>query len=129
MSSSFNQTILIGNLGCKPELISSQFATVSLAVNEIWKDDKGKTQSRTDWFTVLLNGHLAKFACAYLSKGSMVLIKGKLRTSEWKNESGQTLKSIQVYAQEIVPCGKSELKAEEEKNEPPKNKAAEKEIL
>lgn len=110
---SFNQAILIGNLGRNPESKSANFATVNLAVNESWKDESGNKKTRTSWFTILLNGYLAKFASEYLSKGSLVLVKGRLRENEWIDEAGNAHKSIQIHAQEIIPLNHVDLKTEE----------------
>jgi single-strand DNA-binding protein len=113
--SSLNETLLIGYLGKDPAVKSTgnTFATIRLAINESWKDKSGKKQTRIDWIDVLLNGHHAKFAISYLSKGCKVLVKGKLRENKWIDEKGHVHSTIQVQAQKIEHLGSAEIKADE----------------
>ena len=50
---SVNRVTLLGNLGQDPEVRKTTNGTsvvnVNLATSRRWKDEKGKTQERTDW--------------------------------------------------------------------------------
>lgn len=105
MSNCFNSVTVIGHLGNDPLVIAKKdqtsFTTLQIALNESWQKDQVK-HTRTDWFTVMLNGQLAKVAERYLTKGSKVLIHGKLRTQQWQDkETEKNRSTVVIMAQEI----------------------------
>ncbi len=108
-----NLVVLTGNLGNNPNyaLIAEKkdFATFNLAVNKHWEEN-GEARSQTDWFIVILNGHLARFAKDYLSKGNKVLIEGELRMNRWLDEKGVAHISVQVLAHKLKSLDKADLK-------------------
>ncbi|MFQ5648616.1 MAG: single-stranded DNA-binding protein [bacterium] len=98
---SVNKVILIGNLGADPELkytpSGAAVTTVSVATNEMWKDDQGNRQERTEWHRVVLWRRQAEVAGEYLKKGSKVYIEGRLQTRSWEDKDG-----IKRYTTEVV---------------------------
>lgn len=119
MSKCLNDSTLIGYLGADPEPKSEagDFATVSLALNESRKDESGKEHTRTDWVPLLLNNRHAKFALQYLAKGSWVLVKGKLRGSNWQDEAGNHHAKLQFQVLHLQALDKAEIEAEPEARE------------
>lgn len=98
---SVNKVILVGNLGADPELkytpSGAAVTTLSLATNEMWKDDQGNRQERTEWHRVVLWRRLAEVAGEYLKKGSKIYIEGRLQTRSWEDKDG-----IKRYMTEVV---------------------------
>ena len=62
----FNKVILIGRLGKNAEVKTAQnkkdYAVLSIATSESWKNDKGEYETRTEWHRVYAWGNLANFA-------------------------------------------------------------------
>jgi single-strand DNA-binding protein len=96
-----NKVILIGNLGSDPELRytpnGAAVATLSVATNEVWKDNDGNQQQRTEWHRVVLWRKLAEVAGQYLKKGSQVYVEGRLQTRSWDDKDG-----VKRYTTEII---------------------------
>ena len=80
---SFNRVILVGNLTRDLELryIPSGTAVtdIGLAVNDRRKNASGEWVEETTFVDVTLWGRTAEVASEYLSKGSPVLIEGRLK--------------------------------------------------
>jgi single-strand DNA-binding protein len=72
----------VGNLGNDPELRytpSGQAVTnLSVATNRKWTGNDGQTHEETVWFRVSVWGKQAETVNQYLSKGSKVLVEGRL---------------------------------------------------
>jgi single-strand DNA-binding protein len=89
-----NRAEHIGRLGRDPEVRytadGKAIANLALAPSEYFKDrTTGQRQERTEWHRVVLFGRTAEIAQAFLKKGALVYIEGRLRTRRWQNASGQ----------------------------------------
>ena len=86
---SFNRVILVGNLTRDPELryLASGMAVtdIGLAVNDRRKNANGEWVEETTFVDVTLWGRTAEVASEYLSKGSPVLIEGRLKLDTWED--------------------------------------------
>ena len=55
-SRGINKVILVGNLGADPDIrylpTGGMVTTIRLATGEVWKDQDGKQQERTEWHRV-----------------------------------------------------------------------------
>lgn len=104
--SDYNRVILSGHLGQEPELKYAQsgqgILRLRLASNEAWRDAQGEKQERTEWSTVVFFGKRAEGLSRHLSKGSKVLIEGKLRTRQWEDRDGDKRYTTEVIADELV---------------------------
>ncbi|MCA9210747.1 MAG: single-stranded DNA-binding protein, partial [Planctomycetales bacterium] len=80
---SFNRVILVGNLTRDIDLKYLQSGTavteVGLAVNDRRKTQTGEWVEETTFVDVTLWGRTAEIASEYLSKGSPVLVEGRLK--------------------------------------------------
>lgn len=78
----YNSVTLIGHLGQTPESKTfdngSSCCRLSLATNRNWRDRDGNKQETTTWHNVVLWGKLGEIAQRYLSKGSKVMIVGRI---------------------------------------------------
>ena len=87
---SFNKVILVGNVTRDPELryISSGTAVtdIGLAVNDRRKNAQGEWVEETTFVDVTLWGRTAEVAGEYVSKGSPLLIEGRLKLDQWEKD-------------------------------------------
>ena len=103
MSGSVNKVVLIGYLGHKPDIRTTQYggkvASFSLATSESWTDkNSGERREKTEWHRIVIyNEALVKLAEQYLDRGSKICLEGQLQTSKWQDSNG-----IDRYTTEIV---------------------------
>jgi single-strand DNA-binding protein len=104
-----NLTQLIGHLGRDPEVRYSAegtaIANLAIATNETWKDKTGERQERTEWHRVVLFGKLAEIAEAYLKKGALVYLAGRLQTRKWTGEDGSDHYTTEVVGERLRMLG------------------------
>ena len=95
-----NKVVLIGNLTRDPELKSLpsgiQVANVGVATNRVWKDKDGQKKEEVEFHNVVIFGRQAETTAQYLSKGSSVLIEGRLKTQSWEADG------VKKYRTEII---------------------------
>src|SRR5262245_2737332 len=104
---SFNRVILVGNMTRDPELryIASGTAVsdIGLAVNDrVKKGDQWVEE--TTFVDVTLWGRTAEIASEYLSKGSPVLIEGRLKLDSWEKD-GQKRSKLRVVGESMQMLG------------------------
>lgn len=102
---SFNRVILLGNMTRDPELryIPSGTAVteIGLAVNDRRKGANGEWIEETTFVDVTLWGRTAEVATEYLSKGSPVLIEGRLKLDSWQDKDGQKRNKLRVIGERM----------------------------
>lgn len=73
-----------------------------LATNRYWTDrDSGEKKQKTEYHNIVAWRKLAEISSQYLSKGSLVLIEGRLQTRSWEDPSGETQYKTEVVAQRL----------------------------
>ena len=104
MAIGYNHVTLIGNLGKEPQVTAGETLRVSfsLAVDRVRTDDSGERREETDWFTIVAWGRVAEICRDYLSKGSLVLISGRLQTRRWQDHKQKWYNITEVVAREVV---------------------------
>jgi single-strand DNA-binding protein len=105
---SFNRVILMGNLTRDPELRYLQsgmaVADVTLAVNDRRKAPNGEWIEEVSFVDVTLWGRTAETAGEYLTKGSPVLIEGRLKMESWEKD-GQKRTKLKVVCDQMRLVG------------------------
>jgi single-strand DNA-binding protein len=105
---SFNRVILVGNLTRDPELryIPSGTAVteIGLAVNDRWKRPNGEWVEETTFVDITLWARQAEVASEYLSKGSPVLIEGRLKLDSWEKDGKKNYK-LRVVGEKMQMLG------------------------
>lgn len=105
---SFNRVILMGNLTRDVEVKYLQsgmaVAEVGLAVNDRRKNQAGEWVEEVTFVDVTLWGRTAEVAGEYLSKGSPVLIEGRLKLDQWETE-GQKRSKLKVIGERMQMLG------------------------
>ncbi len=99
----FNRVILAGNLTRDPEIkytsSGQAICNFGLAINN-GKDKQGKERP-VDFFDCEAWEKLAETVSEYLSKGSGVLIEGRLKQERWEDEHGAKRSRIKIVAQGV----------------------------
>ncbi len=105
---SYNRVVLVGNLTRDPELryISSGTAVteIGLAVNDRRKNQSGEWVDETQFIEITLWARTAEVASEYLSKGSSVLIEGRLKLDRWEKD-GQKNSKLRVVGEKMQMLG------------------------
>jgi single-strand DNA-binding protein len=104
---SFNRVILVGNLTRDVDLkyTASQTAVteIGMAVNDRVKKNNEWVEETT-FVNVTLWGRTAEVASEYLSKGSSVLIEGRLKLDTWEKD-GQKHYKLHVVGERMQMLG------------------------
>ena len=103
-----NHIVIMGRLGKDPELRRTQIgvavATFNVAVDRDFKD-KATGQRDTDWITCVAWRSTAEFVEKYFSKGSQVLVAGRLQMRDWTDKDGNKRISAEVQAENVYFAG------------------------
>ncbi len=106
---SFNKVVLVGNLTRDPELKTlpsgSQVARLGLAVNNSYKSKDGNVVEDTLFIDADIFGKQAEAVDQYMSKGSSVLVEGRLRYHTWESQDGTKRSRHDILAQRVVFMG------------------------
>lgn len=105
---SFNRVILLGNLTRDIEVKYLQsgmaVADVGLAVNDRRKGQNGEWIEETTFVEVTMWGRTAEVAAEYLSKGSPILVEGRLKYDTWEKD-GQKRSKLSVVCERMQMVG------------------------
>jgi single-strand DNA-binding protein len=103
-----NNVALVGNITRDPELrftpTGQATATFGLAVNRRWQNRQTQEwEEATSFFDVVCWREMAENAAESLSRGSRVLVTGRLEQRSWETADGDKRSKIEVVADEIGP--------------------------
>ena len=105
---SYNRVVLVGNLTRDPELkyipSGTAVAEIGLAINDRRKNPQGEWVEETTFVDVTLWARTAEVAGEYLSKGSSVLIEGRLKFDTWETD-GQKRSKLRVVGEKMQMLG------------------------
>ena len=87
-----NKVFILGNLTRDPEQRTLPSGTLissfGVATNRVWKNKTGEKQEEVQFHNIVLFGRLAEIANQYLTKGSSVLIEGRIQNRTWDAQDG-----------------------------------------
>ena len=99
------QVTVVGNLTAEPEIkttkTGSSVLKVGVAVNRRWKNKQDEWEEEASFFDVNAWGELADNVASSLSKGSRVIISGRLEQQSWENKEGQKQSKVVLVADDI----------------------------
>ena len=105
-----NKVQLIGNLGNAPEVKNTEsgkkMARFSVATNENYRNANGEKVTETQWHNLIAWGRIAEIAEKYLTKGTEVVIEGKLINHNYTDKAGVKKYVTEVQVSEILLLGK-----------------------
>jgi single-strand DNA-binding protein len=95
--SSFNKVILMGNLTRDPETrVTPNGVTIckiGLAVNRTYKTGDGEKKDEVTFVDCDAIGKTGEAIASWMSKGSGILIEGRLRFDQWEDKTTGQLRS------------------------------------
>lgn len=101
---SINKVILIGNVGCDPQVRfvdKRPVASFTMATTE-----RGYTSAagveippRTEWHNLVMWDRHAEFAEKYIRKGTKLFVEGKLRTRTWEDRAAIKRTVTEIYVE------------------------------
>jgi single-strand DNA-binding protein len=101
----FNRVVLAGHLTRDPQLrqipSGDSVADLGLATSERYKNRSGEQVEKTCFVDIVAWGRQAETCGQYLTKGSPVLVEGRLQLDRWENKDGQPRSKIRVKADRI----------------------------
>lgn len=107
---SYNHVVLMGNLTRDPQVrtLGSGTAVVDLglAANEKYRNREGQQVERTCFVDVVAWGRQAETCRDYLTKGSSVLVEGRLQFDQWEKD-GEKRSRLRVRAERVHFIGRT----------------------
>ena len=116
LMANYNRVVLVGNLTRDIELretpSGASVADASIAVNDRRKQGDDWVEE-TSFVDLTLWNKTAQNAAEYLSKGSPILIEGRLKQDSWENESGEKRTKLKVVVEKLQFLGSPSQKNDE----------------
>jgi single-strand DNA-binding protein len=104
-----NRVQLLGNIGAAAEIRETaggkKVANFSLATNETRKDENGERTTETQWHRLVAWGKLADLIEKYTTKGSEIMVEGKLTYRSYVSKEGDTKYITEIEVREIMLMG------------------------
>ncbi len=96
-----NKAFILGNITRDPEMRAmpsgQQVASFGIATNRFYTDASGQKKQDTEFHNIVCFGKLADTASRYLTKGGLVMIEGRIKTTSWQGNDG-----VKKYKTEII---------------------------
>jgi single-strand DNA-binding protein len=103
-----NHVSIVGNLTRDPELrftpSGQATATFGVAVNRRWQNRQtNEWEEATSFFDVVCWGQLAENAAQSLSKGTRIVVSGRLDQRSWETPDHERRSKVEITADELAP--------------------------
>ena len=99
-----NKAILSGNAAADPEvkeINGKKAASFRIGITEKYKDTSNQMQEKTEWINIIAWGKTAEVAEKYVSKGTTVLVEGKIQNRNWEDRDGNKRYVTEIVATNI----------------------------
>jgi single-strand DNA-binding protein len=93
-------TSIVGNLTDNPEV---RYTKDRIARARFRAAVSGRREQEASFFTVIVWRDQAEHAAASLSKGSRIVVVGRLQQRSWTTEDGSARSLVEVVAEELGP--------------------------
>ncbi len=105
MAKGFNKVILMGNLTRDVEMRTTasgqSVANFSLAVSRSWKGQDGQQQEQTSFINCVAWGKVGEIIEQYTSKGTPLLVSGRLDQRSYEDKEGNKRTSVEVVVEDF----------------------------
>ena len=103
-----NNVTITGNLTREPELrftpTGQATANFGIAVNRTWTDRQSQERKEsTSFFDIVAWGPLAENAATSLTKGTRVVVTGRLDQRSWESAEGDKRSKVEITADDLAP--------------------------
>ena len=110
MNAMKNKVQLIGHVGNEPEIKNfeggKKLASLTLARNESYRNEKGEKVTQTEWHKVTAWDKTAEIIEKYVTKGKEIAVEGKLTYHSYEDKNGEKRYITEVKVNEILLIGK-----------------------
>jgi single-strand DNA-binding protein len=110
-----NRVQLLGNMGAAAEIRKTagdkKVANFSLATSEVRKNENGERTTETQWHRLVAWGKLADIIEEYTTKGSELMVEGKLIYRSYVSKEGETKYITEIEVREIMMMGNAQKSA------------------
>lgn len=101
-----NRAIIIGRVTQDPQLRTTPsgqpVCNFSIATNRYWSNQNTKErQEKTEFHNIVAWSRLAEIANQYLTKGSLVMIEGRIETRSWDDPNGNKRYRTEITAENM----------------------------
>jgi len=99
---------IVGNVTRDPELrytpSGAANASFGVAVNRRWRDSQTNDwKEQVSFFDVVCWREMADNVCESLSKGTRIVVTGRLEQRSWEDSDGNKKSKVEIVADEIGP--------------------------
>lgn len=105
MAKGFNKVILMGNLTRDVEVRTTSsgqnVASFSLAVSRSWRGQDGQQQEQTSFINCVAWGKAGEIIAQYTSKGSSLLVSGRLDQRSYEDKDGNKRQAVEVVVEDF----------------------------
>ena len=103
-----NSVTIVGNLTREPELrytnTGRSMAGFGVAVNRRWQNrQSGEWEEQVSFFNVTAWGDLGENVAASVTKGSRVIVTGRLEQRSYETQQGEKRSVVEIVADEVGP--------------------------
>jgi single-strand DNA-binding protein len=107
MATDTNMITISGNITREPEMRYTPSgvskATFGVAVNRSWRNQQTQEwEEQTSFFNVVAWRQLAENVSASLTKGSRVVVSGRLEQRSWETDQGEKRSIVEIVADDIA---------------------------
>ena len=99
-----NEVTLVGRVGLVPEIKdipSGNVTNISVATNRTWRDKNKEWHKETEWHNVVLFGKIGEHAIEKVHVGSLVYVKGRIKTTKRIDNQGIEHRYIDIIAEDF----------------------------
>lgn len=105
MAKGFSKVILLGNLTRDVEMRTTasgqNVASFSLAVSRSWRGQDGQQQEQTSFINCVAWGKAGEIIAQYTSKGSQLLVSGRLDQRSYEDKDGNKRQAVEVVVEDF----------------------------
>lgn len=105
-----NKVQLIGHVGNDPEIKTFESerkkANLTLATNEVYRNDRGEKIEETQWHRVIAWGKNAEIIEKYVTKGKEIAVGGKLVHRSYEDKNNEKRYVTEVIVSDLLLLGK-----------------------
>lgn len=103
-----NTVSIVGNLTREPEMrftpSGAALCSFGIAVNRRWRNNStNEWEEDVSFFDVTCWRELAENVAESLTKGTRVLIVGRLDQRSWETDQGEKRSKVEIVAEEVAP--------------------------
>ena len=108
MATNMNNVSVVGNATRDPELrftpSGQAIATFGIAVNRSWRNKQSNEwEEAVSFFDVTCWAQMAENVAESVTKGTRVLVSGRLEQRSWETNDGEKRSKVEIVADEVAP--------------------------